>query len=78
MLWAVQYDSSFYRKAFKKKIVGTDICWLLGGRKVGGGGGGKNFLVWGSKEMFKTSLNPENHVYSSNGMAVTEMSIFTV
>ena len=42
------------------------------------GGGMEKSLVWHSKVMSKTSLNPENHVYSSNGMAVTEVSIFTI
>ena len=41
-------------------------------------GGLEKFLVQHSKAMSKTSLNPENHVFSSNGMAVTEMQIFTV
>ena len=43
-------------------------------------------LFWGEMEKFgpafksivQIGLNPKNHVYSSNGMAVTEMSIFTV
>ena len=42
------------------------------------GGGVEKFLVWHSKVMSKTSLNPENHVYSSNSMVVPEISIFTV
>ena len=42
------------------------------------GGGLEKFLVRHSKVVSKTSLNPKNHVYSSNGMAVTEMPIFTV
>ena len=42
------------------------------------GGGVEKFLVHHSKVMSKTSLNPENHAYISNGMVVTEMSIFTV
>ena len=42
------------------------------------GGGMEKFMVKHSKVISKTSLNPENHVSSSNGMAVTEMSIFTI
>ena len=39
-------------------------------------GGMKKFLVWHSKPMSKRGLNPKNHVSSSNGMAITETSIF--
>ena len=42
------------------------------------GGEVEKFLVRHSKAMPKRGLNPENHVYISNGMVVTEMSIFTV
>ena len=41
-------------------------------------GGMEKFLVWHSKVMSKSGLNPKNHAYISNGMAVTEISIFTV
>ena len=41
-------------------------------------GGVEKFLVPHSKVMSKRGLNPENHVYISNGMVVTEMSIFTI
>ena len=41
-------------------------------------GGREKLLVRHSKAMPKRGLNPENHVCISNGMVVTEMSIFTV
>ena len=34
-------------------------------------GGAEKFLVRHSKVMSKTSLNPENHAYISNGMTST-------
>ena len=38
----------------------------------------EKYFVLYSKALSKMGLNLENHVYSSNGMAVTEMSIFTL
>ena len=42
------------------------------------GGGVQKSLVLNSKALSKMGLNPENHGYCSNGMAITEISIFTV